>query len=606
MERHKSIYLYHLDNEVHKLCGISGKIQKSIADSFMMVTKVAFLLCEESLIIPVSNYFESDYTYHLFDDLKAAKIRDLGIIKFASSSYSIQELLIKKQLEHGDNFSNNGYHYAEFLDPTHNMDIPGNLIKRNRSASIDIKNSWISDSGMKSLEKRIYSRFPGIYKAGSLEQLIGDIPNLLGEKAFISNYITPYFNPKSENRMTLDNEINCFITMEYIKSFLDEYDAICLSDIPIIDANCILPKGEKYDHLSYSNYIRMLCSKKYKGINACEYVKKNSLERLYEFKQSGVWKDIMFPCTKKYYYFAKKEEDAEMKEKDNVTIGIITALPNEYAAVKRILGNTENQFDMSRDKGDRYEVAEINSIDNKKHKVVLTLCGEGNNNAAVRCSELVNNYPNVKVIIMCGIAGGMPDPTDAKKHVRLGDIVVSKSVIQSDYGKSEESGFKIKSIETKCGKGLKNAMDAVTADEFAHVYKWHGLLDSYANGMFAKPDEASDILYDENHNIISHPKDSSRDKYPKVHFGCIASANIVVKNFQKREELRKYDAMAFEMEGSGIADASWSNNIGFILIRGVCDYGDFDKKDEWQNYAAMAAAAYMYNLIEYMPAFVLK
>jgi hypothetical protein len=55
---------------------------------------------------------------------------------------------------------------------------------------------------------------------------------------------------------------------------------------------------------------------------------------------------------------------------------------------------------------------------------------------------------------------------------------------------------------------------------------------------------------------------------------------------------------AIEMEGSGVADASWEAGCPYLIIRGICDYCDQNKNDEWQNYAAVVAAAYTRTLLE--------
>ena len=52
------------------------------------------------------------------------------------------------------------------------------------------------------------------------------------------------------------------------------------------------------------------------------------------------------------------------------------------------------------------------------------------------------------------------------------------------------------------------------------------------------------------------------------------------------------------MEGSGTADAAWSSGRDYLVIRGICDYCDTHKNDDWQHYAALVAAAYARALIE--------
>jgi len=52
------------------------------------------------------------------------------------------------------------------------------------------------------------------------------------------------------------------------------------------------------------------------------------------------------------------------------------------------------------------------------------------------------------------------------------------------------------------------------------------------------------------------------------------------------------------MEGSGIADATWNFEVGYLIIRGICDYCDENKNDIWQKYASIAASVYTRALLE--------
>jgi hypothetical protein len=75
--------------------------------------------------------------------------------------------------------------------------------------------------------------------------------------------------------------------------------------------------------------------------------------------------------------------------------------------------------------------------------------------------------------------------------------------------------------------------------------------------------------------------------------GAIASANQVLKNSIRRDQLRnERRAKAVEMEGSGIADLAWTRSIEYFVVRGICDYCDANKRDNWQDYASVVAAAY--------------
>jgi nucleoside phosphorylase len=64
-----------------------------------------------------------------------------------------------------------------------------------------------------------------------------------------------------------------------------------------------------------------------------------------------------------------------------------------------------------------------------------------------------------------------------------------------------------------------------------------------------------------------------------------------------RDQLAKeYGVLCFEMEAAGaLAD------FPCIVIRGISDYCDSHKNDQWHSYAATAAAAYARQLFFHMP-----
>jgi nucleoside phosphorylase len=66
--------------------------------------------------------------------------------------------------------------------------------------------------------------------------------------------------------------------------------------------------------------------------------------------------------------------------------------------------------------------------------------------------------------------------------------------------------------------------------------------------------------------------------------------------------LKDERVLAVEMEGSGIADGTWINGRDFLVVRGICDYCNPNKGDDWQAYAAVVAAAYARALISSVPA----
>lgn len=304
------------------------------------------------------------------------------------------------------------------------------------------------------------------------------------------------------------------------------------------------------------------------------------------------------------YFMRYGQGEKMVKNKyENIKIGIVTALPKECAAIKRLLNNVEECYFEGKGAGHRFFIGEINSANGGVHKVALGLCGMGNNKASIRVIMMQNHFPSIESIIMVGIAGGVPSPDNLSEHIRLGDIVVSESVVQYDFVKQTSDKVSCTSIPAKPSAKLLEALEAIKVKEYEGIYGWKSLIDAYANNKFAKP-SCDDVLHDSMGEIITHPKDIHRDCYPKVFYGKIASANTLLKNFERRQKLKeKYGVLAVEMEASGIADATWETGVGYLVIRGISDYCDDYKNDDWQEYAAMVAACYTRNLIENLPSF---
>jgi nucleoside phosphorylase len=249
--------------------------------------------------------------------------------------------------------------------------------------------------------------------------------------------------------------------------------------------------------------------------------------------------------------------------------------------------------------------------------VVLALLPDVGNNLASACATLLlEHFKTVNAIIMTGIGGGIPYPEKPKEHVRLGDIVVCNrsGVVQYDYVKTTRvHEDNLEWVETEPRHPPRppsavflEAANHLVAAELEGNCPWVTFIEQALTRLNVKrPDDATDVLVssDNPNVIVSHPADPDRDPgQPRAFSGSIASANNLLKDPKKRDQLRdKYHAKAAEMEGSGIADASWFQGDGYFVVRGICDYCDSKKDDPWQRYAAVVAAAYVRALLETMP-----
>jgi nucleoside phosphorylase len=278
------------------------------------------------------------------------------------------------------------------------------------------------------------------------------------------------------------------------------------------------------------------------------------------------------------------------------SIGIVTALPKELLAVRDILQNPT--FPTFRDGDDyrEYLHGTLPAKDGGEHQIVLALGGMGNNNAAISATNLLRDFGSVEDIFVVGIAAGVPCPTKPADHVRLGDVVIANGmgVVQYDMVKQSTKSVKYVSAPRPPSAEWLRVADRMLASMPASPPFWDYLDKLLSGRNLARPkkDQLNDTPWVKRGARVSHPRDPARKKdRPRIHQGPIGSGNKVLKSAKVRNDISgKFGLRAIEMEGSGIADAAWAHGKSFMIVRGICDYANDTKMDDWQDYAACAAA----------------
>ena len=251
-------------------------------------------------------------------------------------------------------------------------------------------------------------------------------------------------------------------------------------------------------------------------------------------------------------------------------------------------------------KGSRHYALGTMSASNGVHDIALAIVGVGNNISAVATTQLLNDLPSVRTVILSGISGGVPNVAKPEDHVRLGDIVAcgEHGVVQYDFIKEEAERVVPRHPPRPPNSNLIRAARAMEAHALSGARPWDELVDRVLSSLkWKRPAESTDLLAatDDPSLTLRHPKDVHRIRgRSRVFIGPIASASTLLKLPERRDRLRdQFGVRAVEMEGSGTADAAWMAQAQHFVVRGVCDYCDSRKGDDWQNYAAAAAAGYV-------------
>ena len=296
-------------------------------------------------------------------------------------------------------------------------------------------------------------------------------------------------------------------------------------------------------------------------------------------------------------------------------IAILTALAKEHAAVRALLDHPVAHTETDQKGTRHYMFGTMPASNGGVHTLALAMVGVGNNISAAATTQLLNDLPTVHTVILSGIAGGVPHVSKAEDHVRLGDIVVSSEygIIQYDFVKEEIGNIIPRNPPRPASSNLVRAARMLEADAISGSRPWEALIAQVLTALgWRRPPLSSDLLAstEDQSRLLRHPTDPLRiriSNQPRVFLGPIASSNVLLKNPVRRDELRDlYGVKAVEMESSGTADAAWMSQAHHFVIRGICDYCDSRKGDDWQNYAAAAAAGYLKAILGTVGEFIKK
>ncbi|KAG5753303.1 hypothetical protein H9Q70_004044 [Fusarium xylarioides] len=317
-------------------------------------------------------------------------------------------------------------------------------------------------------------------------------------------------------------------------------------------------------------------------------------------------------------------------------VAIVCALPREADAVTLLFDEFWDETDDDRRDSDpnTYITGRIG-----RHNVVLAILpGMGTTSAAAATANLTASYSSLRLALLVGICGGIP--RIGNKDAFLGDVVMSRSIIQYDYGRQYPRHFVIKStVEDSLGRPnteIRSMLAVFDTQYMARKLKYDakGYLEDLQNAAqkeqrqtgYHYPGESEDNLYPpeylhrhrkscstcaDNLSIMCEAASTSscidvgcnpselvaRSRtangsggasfVPELFIGRIGSGNTVMKSGLDRDKIAaECGIVAFEMEGAGAWD-----QVPCIVVKGICDYSDSHKNKAWQDFAAATAAS---------------
>ncbi|EXK24214.1 hypothetical protein FOMG_19048 [Fusarium oxysporum f. sp. melonis 26406] len=316
-----------------------------------------------------------------------------------------------------------------------------------------------------------------------------------------------------------------------------------------------------------------------------------------------------------------------LKSPDLYTIGWIAALPIELAAATALLHDRHDEpegFDQHRSDENSYKWGRIG-----QHNVVIASLPAGVHGiaaAATTASNLIRSLPHIRIGLLVGIGGGIARP-DEGQDIRLGDIVVSQpdgttgGVVQYDLGKAKaNSVWERKGSLDKPPLVLLHALSNLQAEHMIAGSRvpelLHAMWEAHprmciSTNSFTYQGAENDRLFQSQHDHIGGnncdkcdsawevKRDRRESTNPEIHYGVIASGNTLIKDAATRDSLLEdtgHQCLCVEMEAAGLM-----GRFPCLVIRGICDYADSHKNDQWRGYGAATAAAFAVELLDYVP-----
>jgi len=197
---------------------------------------------------------------------------------------------------------------------------------------------------------------------------------------------------------------------------------------------------------------------------------------------------------------------------------------------------------------------------------ICVKAGVGKINATLTAEILISKY-DVDAVVFTGVAGGI------NSHLGIGDIVISKTVLQHDYGQ-------------------------LWPDKFVPFDTIGFSADSLLIVVTKKA--ADNVRYEP----IPEKVCKETGHLPQVIIGRIVTGDQFISSEEKRQYLEKtFRADCVEMEGVAVAQVCTINKVPFVIIRSLSDLAN-EKADidftAFLSYAAKNSSLIVNEMLKFL------
>jgi nucleoside phosphorylase len=274
-------------------------------------------------------------------------------------------------------------------------------------------------------------------------------------------------------------------------------------------------------------------------------------------------------------------EGATQERGQQVDIVVLTVIPAEFEAARRVLQIDDRSREKDRDGTVYFQGTVRSELIGRDYGVALTCIGSaGNPGAAAATAGAIAKY-RPRAVLLMGIAAGLRD------KIRIGEVVLSDRVVAYEPAAlvRSTSGTKIQPRPE-----IDRAPHAMIQDVVSYRADSARLRSAFqrAGGVIPMAQVGAEAEF------RAHVTAALTAR-----LGTLASGEKLLRDPTRLIAVRELHGKTEvgEMEAAGVVDGCRRGSVPWLVIRGISDFGDEFKNDQFHTFASCAAAAVLYDLL---------
>jgi len=271
-----------------------------------------------------------------------------------------------------------------------------------------------------------------------------------------------------------------------------------------------------------------------------------------------------------------------MLVKQAIDVGIITVIPHEITALLKMFGVNKSRIIRIGKYQECWLTEVLNNRSKKKFTVVIGfLSGEsGNIESSITTNNFLRHW-NPKMMCLVGIAAGI------KGKVKIGDVVIPNSVLDRTIKVFDKGSYKVREKS----------------------YNRDDVLNSQIK-VYLDKDELEKSLSQDQKPLLEKAIKIGRELGIQeneigtnlaIEDGTISSDNVLIRdaNYFNSIVVAHQKCRGGEMEAAGFARACelYDKDLPYIVVRGISDFGDERKDDNFHKLSSASACYVLYEML---------